>query len=243
MMMKLNAFLRKLIPNDTIREWVVTIVVALMVAWFFRSTVASPRKIPTGSMIPTLKIGDHLFVYMFSYGLKIPFTKTEFYSYDNPKRGDIVVFRFPEDLSKDYIKRVIGLPGDVIEVKNGTLSVNGKQMPLVENTTDQDILNDVKAPFGITLHLYNEALDGTTHYVLFHGLGDDRNFGPILVPDNNYFVMGDNRDNSSDSRVWGPVPRNLILGKAGFIWFSLDTENWSLVEWHFRWNRFFSRIR
>lgn len=246
-------FLKKLIPNDTAREWVVTILVALVLAWFFRSTIASPRKIPTGSMIPTLKIGDHLFVYMFSYGLKVPFTTYEFWTWDNPDTGDIVVFKFPDNPSKDYIKRVIGTPGDRIEILDGIIHINGKAVEFKPIEGDP-VLDDVELPFPyMSKRLYDETINGIHHYVMhLNYLTPDpesqgvveidraRDFGPIEVPKDHYFVMGDNRDNSADSREGWFVPRANVLGRAGFIWFSINKKGWKIKG--IRWKRFFTKI-
>lgn len=212
---------KKETPLQTFRSITIAIVLALI----FRSVIASPYKIPSGSMIPTLKIGDFIFVSKFSYGLKIPFTNKNFIDFDGPERGDIVVFVEPERERVDFIKRVIGLPGDTIEVKKDILFINGQEVPRVE-MTNKDILYDHPFPTIQSMaKLYTETLpEGNTHTVMeFKPRVED--FGPYTVPQGHYFMMGDNRDSSSDSRFWGFLPRENIRGRAQFIWLSLDRVN------------------
>ncbi len=182
------------------REYLEAIIWALILAMIIRTFAVQAFKIPSGSMKPTLLIGDHLLVSKSSYGIKLPFTDQTIIPVGDPERGDIVVFRFPEDRDKDFIKRIIGLPGDRVEVKNKEVFINGKR---------------ISEPWA---H-YNDRL------VLPAGVQPRDYFGPVEVPEGHYFVMGDNRDESYDSRFWfggkgGFVPRNDILGKAFIIYWS-----------------------
>lgn len=218
------------------RKWIVENVtslgLALLLVFMIRSSVVEAFKIPSGSMIPTLLIGDHIFVNKFAYGLKVPFsdlvTGKPVYVIDRdpPKRGDIVVFIYPRDESLYYIKRVVGVPGDTIEVKDKRLHVNGQPVdrkPVPTELEDQvfDKLDDPKYSRS-SLEIFFEKLDGEEHVIM-----QDRNnflgetFAPVTVPPGNLFVMGDNRDFSNDSRFWGFVPYENVKGKAMVIWLSL----------------------
>jgi signal peptidase I len=199
--------------KSTLREYTEAIVIALVLAFFIRTFVVQAFKIPSGSMLPTLQIGDHLLVNKFIYGVKIPFSGTVLIPFKNPKPNDIIVFKFPRNPKLDYIKRVIGVPGDTIEGRNKTLYVNGK-------------LFDDK--YGV--HLSNTVMNAAA--------GPRDNFGPITVPEGKVFVMGDNRDNSFDSRFWGFVDYRAILGKALIIYWSWDvnqpllsTERLTSIRW------------
>jgi signal peptidase I len=187
-------------------------------------------------MIPTLKIGDFIFVSKLSYGLKLPFTNYNLITYDKPKRGEVIVFIYPEDTSLDFIKRVTAVEGDTVEVKDNVLFINGKEMVRTP-VKAQSILDDVslKVPRAAA-KLYQERLDQVSHFVLdlFPLPG---NFGPVTVPPGHVFVMGDNRDDSRDSRVWGFLPIKNIRGRALFVWLSLDSEHWRI-----RWERFGMKI-
>ena len=190
-----------------LRENIEAILVAIVLALFIRTFVIQAFKIPSGSMKQTLLVGDHILVNKFIYGVKIPFLQTTIIPITNPKRGDIVVFKFPEDPSKDFIKRVIGVAGDVVEVRDKKVYVNNK------------LLNH---DFGIH----------TDSYILPASVQPRDNFGPIVVPPHSLFVMGDNRDQSYDSRFWGFVDLKAVKGKALMIYWSWDKENFGV-----RWNR------
>jgi len=190
-----------------LRENIEAILVAIVLALFIRTFVIQAFKIPSGSMKETLKIGDHILVNKFIYGVKIPFLQTTIIPITNPKRGDIVVFKFPEDPSKDFIKRVIGVGGDVIEVRDKKVYVNSK------------LLNH---DFG--MH--------TDSYIFPASVQPRDNFGPVVVPPHSLFVMGDNRDQSYDSRFWGFVDLKAVKGKALIIYWSWDKDNFGV-----RWNR------
>ena len=180
---------RKMCKKSLLREYTEAAIIAVVLALFIRAFVIQAYKIPSGSMEPTLLIGDHILVNKFIYGIKAPFINRTIIPLGTPKRGDIIVFIYPVDRKKDYIKRVIGLPGEQIEIKNKKIFINGK------------LLN---SPFGV----YTEVSGG------------NNNLGPLVIPDDGLFVMGDNRDHSCDSRYWGCVPLTLVKGKAMIIYWS-----------------------
>ena len=197
---------------------------AIFLALVFRSMVASPYKIPSGSMIPTLKIGDFIFVSKLSYGLKVPFTNYNLINFSPPQRGEVIVFIEPRQHQLDYIKRVVGVAGDKIELKNDHLYVNDRLMERTEIHDPKFLYDYPSAPIRDAATVYTENLDGHKHTMMeFSRLAE--NFGPITVPPGNLFMMGDNRDNSADSRVWGFLPINDVRGRALFIWLSLDSVN------------------
>lgn len=185
--------------KSVFREYFEAICIAILLALFIRTFVVQAFKIPSGSMLPTLLIGDHLLVNKFIYGIRVPFTGKILVPINSPKQGDVIVFRFPKDRSIDYIKRVIGTPGDTVEIKNKKVFINGEP------------INDPHA------HISTPA-------VLNANASPRDNFGPILVPEQRVFVMGDNRDNSYDSRFWGFVDQRDILGKAFILYWSWDID-------------------
>lgn len=194
-------------------DWVKTILFALLLALFIRTFFVQAFKIPSGSMIPTLLIGDHILVNKFIYGVRNPLTREIWIKGKEPQRRDIVVFIFPKNRKLDFIKRVIGLPGEVVEIRNKKVFING--VPLDEpyvQYTDPNILPREISPRD--------------------------NFGPVRVPPGHLFVMGDNRDQSHDSRFWGFVPIRDVKGKAFIIYFSWDRENFRI-----RWRRIGKLIR
>ncbi len=213
-------------------ENVTSLALALLLVFMIRSSVIEAFKIPSGSMIPTLLIGDHIFVNKFAYGIKIPFsdlvTDSPIYVIKRapPKRGDIIVFMYPKDESFYYIKRVIGVPGDTIEIKSKQLYVNNQ--PVVRETLggpDADkIFSSLDDPrySRNNLELYKEKIGDDAHVIMLdknNFLGDS--YGPLSVPPDSLFVMGDNRDFSNDSRFWGFVPMRNVKGRAVVIWLSL----------------------
>ena len=210
--------------KSTFREYAEALAIAVLLALFIRTFVVQAFKIPSGSMKPTLIIGDHLLVNKFTYGIKIPLIDRFIIQLDKPKRGDIVVFKYPKDESKDFIKRVIGIEGDVVEIQSDILYVNGEKIDTeyVSKYIDEDISGAER---------YEESFGESKHYILDQYINYE-DFGPITVPENSIFVMGDNRDNSQDSRYWGFVSLNKIKGKALIIY-------WSWPNW----KRFFKVIR
>ncbi len=185
--------------KSVLREYVEAFVIAILLALFIRTFIIQAFKIPSSSMVPTLQIGDHLLVSKFYYGLKVPFSGTTLIPWNSPKHGDVIVFKYPKDRSIDYIKRVIGIPGDTIRIKNKKIFINDKP------------IEDPYAHF-------------MTKTILKGSVSPRDNFGPITVPDNKIFAMGDNRDNSSDGRFWGFVDQKDIRGKAFIIYWSWDID-------------------
>ena len=220
------------------KEWVEPFLIAAVVALFIRQFVVEAFKIPSGSMIPTLTIGDHLLVNKFIYGPRIPFTDTRIFTWKEPKRGDVIVFKYPENEDKNFIKRVVGLPGDKIEIKNGKLFINDEPVSIVPITVSDGKQASSGYPYYDKPRLYDEQLGAVKHEIQYLRDQAGYNFGPKIVPADSVFVMGDNRDNSQDSRVWGFVRRNKILGKALIIYWSWDGDD----RW-VRWERIGSLIR
>jgi signal peptidase I len=220
------------------KEWVEPFLIAAVVALFIRQFVVEAFKIPSGSMIPTLTIGDHLLVNKFVYGPRIPFTDSRIFTWKEPKRGDIIVFKYPENETKNFIKRVVGLPGDKIEIKNGKLFINDQPIPVVDQGVYKGDDQGVSSPYYPKPMLLEEQLGSVRHQILYLHDQSGYNFGPVLVPKDSVFVMGDNRDNSQDSRVWGFVNENKILGKALIIYWSWDGDG----RW-LRWERIGTLIR
>ena len=223
------------------RETTESLAVALLVAFAIRSFVVEPFKIPSTSMVPTLLVGDHIFVNKFVYGLRIPFTKTRIWDGRDPKRGEVIVFIYPEDESKDFIKRVVGLPGDHVQVKGRDLFVNGvlvskEAVTLAPESSNPKYL-DVpgRKPYSYITRFqgweqfdyFREHLGNVDHVDQYSQYAWRDDF-KATVPEGHYFVMGDNRDFSSDSREWGFVPRENIKGRAMFIWLSLNNEEFGI---------------
>ncbi len=188
----------------------------LLLILLFRSFVAEPFKIPSGSMMPTLLVGDFILVNKFAYGLRLPVLNTKILDTGEPRRGDVFVFRYPENPKEDYIKRVVGLPGDEITYRNKTLYVNGTEVP----EADMGPYVGPAEPGHRMDHaqVKQEKLGDVEHRILeFPGVWVGRE-GSWVVPPGHYFAMGDNRDNSADSRFWGFVPEANLVGKAFLIW-------------------------
>lgn len=204
--------------GEIIRTWLP----ALLAVVFIRMFIFEPYRIPSGSMVPTLLIGDHVLVTKFSYGIWLPFTRTELVDLGDPKRGDIVVFRYPKQESMTYIKRVVGLPGDSIRVRDNRIVLDGEELP-TEAAGSFDFVDDHCR--ATPNQRYLETVDGRRHEMLTNTHGGTRlsNKAEITVPPNHVFVMGDNRDHSEDSRGWGFVRYDQIKGKAHFVWFSWDS--------------------
>lgn len=220
-------------------EWVKSISVAILLFLVIRTFAVEAFKIPTGSMEKTLLVGDFLLVNKAVYGAQVPFTGVRLPAIENPERGDIVVFEYPKDRSKNYVKRVVGLPGDRVAMRGGELYVNGERLEedYVQHTQPGGDYYDHQFEWQ-KAHLASEV-DGST----YSPTRDD--WGPILVPVGQYFVMGDNRDNSQDSRYWGFVDRNLIKGRPLFIYYSFDRSKLRPLPWltEVRWNRVGDLVR
>ena len=194
-----------------VKEYLEPIVIAVFIALFIRAFIVQAFKIPSSSMEPTLLVGDHLLVNKFIYGIRIPYTDVKLFQYKKPGRGDIIVFIFPKDRSKDFIKRVIGTEGEKVAIVHNKIYINDK------------LIDD---PWG--------------HFTPPRPSIED--YGPVRVPESSLFVMGDNRDNSQDSRFWGFVELNAVKGKALIIYFSWDSNAQDLLD-KIRWTRFGKLIR
>jgi len=195
------------------QEYIEAIVIALIIAFFIRTFVIQAYKIPSGSMKPTLLVGDHILVNKFIYGIKAPYFRNTLVPIKEPKKGDIVVFIYPEDRSKDFIKRVMATSGDTVEIRNKKIYLNGR------------LYKDNKGVY-------------VDNFILPGSVQPRDNFGPVTVPPSSLFVMGDNRDQSYDSRFWGFVDLKDVLGKAIVIYWSWDREKHGV-----RWNRFGDVLR
>lgn len=198
--------------KSKVREYTETLIIALLIALFARAFVVQAFKIPSESMKPTLLVGDHLLVNKFIYGIRVPWIGKKIFQFSTPKRGDVIVFIFPGDRSKDYIKRVIGLPGDRVKIRERQIYINDRP---------------IEDPWGIYSSWDAHA---------------PQTYGPKVIPPDSLFVMGDNRDNSLDSRVWGFVPCDDVLGKAFILYWSWDWNDPSIIS-KVRWKRIGHLIR
>jgi len=190
----------------------------ILLVFLLRSFIVEPFRIPSGSMLPSLHIGDFILVNKFGYGIRLPIVNKKVVDVGQPKRGDVMVFRFPNDPTINYIKRVIGLPGDVIRYYNKKLYINDREMD--QKTVDDYVIVNETRRNAKTKKLI-ENLDGVEHDIWIDSNGRAVN-NTWTVPVGHFFVMGDNRDQSNDSRVWGFVPEANVIGKAFFIWLSWD---------------------
>lgn len=248
-------------------ETIRTIIYAVVIALLFRSFIVEPFTIPSGSMLPTLKIGDYIIVSKYSYGysrFSLPLSLPLFPGrilYSEPERGDVVVFRNPHNESEDWVKRLVGLPGDKVETRNGRLYINDKQVPRqnigqigVEKRDNQEHEWEVDPSTGEylvydTTH-YREVLPGGKQHSILEVGGDDTgadNKAPQIVPPDHFFFMGDNRDQSSDSRFdLGSVHKNQLIGRAEFVIFSTNGKAafWEFWKWpeNIRWSRIFMEV-
>ena len=193
--------------KSNVKEYIESIIIAILIALFIRTFIICAYKIPSRSMVQTLLVGDHILVNKFLYGVKIPLLRNTIIPVREPKRGEIVVFIFPNDRSKDFIKRVIGVGGDAIEIKNKKIFINGKE--------------------------YSDSYGIYSDNIIYPATMQPRdNYGPVAVPKNSIFVMGDNRDESLDSRFWGFVNLKDVEGKAFIIYWS-----WNHEDHNLRWQR------
>jgi len=221
---------RKLLAQPWWLDWTAGLFPVILIVFLLRSFLFEPFKIPSGSMVPTLLVGDLILVNKFHYGVRLPVINKKIIANNDPQRGDVMVFRYPVDPRVDYIKRVVGVPGDEVAYLNQRLTINGKEVPVkpLGEFYDEDSLRYVP--------MFSESLGAVEHRILvdpkrpaFYG-GDQMTFpmhencryspeGVVCkVPPGHYFMMGDNRDNSQDSRFWGFVPDENIVGKAFFVW-------------------------
>jgi len=216
-------------PEPLLIEYAKAFFPVLFAVLVLRALLFEPFRIPSGSMMPSLLVGDFILVNKFSYGLRLPVWHTQITGGDKPKRGEVVVFRYPNDESQDYIKRVIGLPGDHISYYNRRLSVNGKALEITEDGIYQGLgernkmtnasgCDRAQAQCKVVIEK-----TGQTSYTVMTDPGSTYSVnGELFVPEGHYFVMGDNRDHSNDSRIWGFVPEANLVGKAVMIWMHWD---------------------
>jgi signal peptidase I len=217
-----------------LKGWIGSILIALLIATSIKSAIADWNVVPTGSMKPTIVEGDRIFINKLAYDLKVPYTTWHLAQWDNPARGDIVVFFSPAD-EKRLVKRVIGLPGDSIAMSRNRLFINGKMMSYeLVSPKNRDSSRSVEDSHR---RILIENLEGRKHPMAVFPFSPSLNsFGPVTVPEGHYFMMGDNRDNSADSRFFGFVARDRIVGRANAIVISLDIND----HYRPRWERFFT---
>ena len=205
----------------------------ILIILLIRSFIVQPYRVPTGSLAPTILPGDFIIVNQYAYGLRLPVLNVKFLEVGSPQRGDLALFRFPEDNQTIFVKRVIGLPGDRVEYKNKLLTVNGKVMTQFTAGMDTDIEQGIPIPVRVKF----EHLDNKIHKIFNRPGYRTWESIDVVVPDNAYFVMGDNRDNSNDSREWGFVPEQNLIGKAFGVWMS-----WDSYKHKVRWDRIGNRL-
>ncbi|KAB1441776.1 signal peptidase I [Pseudodesulfovibrio senegalensis] len=212
----------------SVRETFEILVVALVLAFFIRTFVVQAFKIPSGSMLETLQIGDHLLVSKFLYGIKLPFSDHVLIPISDPQRGDVIVFKYPENPDVDFIKRVVAVPGDTVEIRGKKLYVNGKldKNPHANHKDPTVYPKAARFPDRLSPDQFDAYFNGSGH------MSKRDNMPLLTVPKGKYFVMGDNRDGSHDSRFWGFVDREAIIGKAIIIhwsWASFTDVRWSRI--------------
>jgi signal peptidase I len=200
----------------------------LLLVLVIRSFIFEPFRIPSGSMNPTLLQGDFIFVKKYSYGLRLPVLESKIIETGEPERGDVVVFRLPSNTSINYIKRVIGLPGDRIVYRNHQLTINGEPMPVDEGSVSPEFPGSLQ---------FTETLGTRKHEILVRNPNSLSPERPYIVPEGHYFMMGDNRDNSQDSRYIGTIPETHLVGEAVRIWMHMDGLSWP------RWERVGMKIQ
>ncbi len=203
------------IKEPVILEYAKFLFPVVLIVFLLRGFIAEPFRIPSGSMLPTLEVGDFILVNKFAYGIRIPVWNKKVFGSGTPHRGDVVVFRYPEDPSVDYIKRIIGVPGDEVAYYNKVIYINGKKMP------QQNVGTYHQDGSYVQYQRFHEDLKTVQHDILKTDIVGTGDF-VIKVPAHSYFAMGDNRDNSRDSRYWGFVPDKNLIGQAFLIWM-----NWS----------------
>ncbi|VAW87109.1 Signal peptidase I [hydrothermal vent metagenome] len=211
--------LAEIFKEPTYVEYAKSFFPIILIVFVMRSFLVEPFRIPSGSMMPTLLVGDFILVNKFTYGIRLPVAGSKILDLGEPERGDVVVFRFPKDPSLDYIKRVVGLPGDRVGYFNKTIYINGK--PVAQEETGRYV--GIGSGFESTgASLRNEKLGEAEHQILID-IDQRAREGEVVVPEGEYFVMGDNRDRSNDSRFWGTVPEDHLVGKAFMVWMNWDS--------------------
>jgi signal peptidase I len=225
------------VPEQWWVEYAKSFFPVILAVFFIRSFLIEPFKIPSGSMIPTLQVGDFILVNKFTYGVRLPIINQKIVQINNPSRGDVMVFHYPENPSVDYIKRVVALPGDIVEYRNKKLFINEVEQPqvlagdynyvetglnFVHTQRYQETLGERKHELLVNPDMPVLRLDSVIHFAGDDGCVYADNGLRCKVPEGNYFMMGDNRDNSRDSRYWGFVPDNQIVGRAFFVWMNFS---------------------
>ncbi len=221
--------LAEIFKEPTYVEYAKSFFPIILIVFVMRSFLVEPFRIPSGSMMPTLLVGDFILVNKFTYGIRLPVAGSKILDLGEPERGDVVVFRYPKDPSLDYIKRVVGLPGDRVGYFNKTIYINGK--PVAQEETGRYV--GIGSGFESTgASLRNEKLGEAEHQILID-IDQRAREGEVVVPEGEYFVVGDNRDRSNDSRFWGTVPEDHLVGKAFMIWMNWDSSaggvNWGRI--------------
>ena len=228
--------------DDTIkralREYAEALIVAILIAVFLRVFIVSAYKIPTSSMSPNLKVGDFIFVNKIIFGFEWPIFTGKKFSFRSPERGDVVVFKCPQEKSVSCVKRVVGLPGDKIQIIKKNLVVNDEiaryKKGKFQSIEEQEVGNA----------LLIESVQGKQRAIIITSEPESESFGPIIVPPEHFFVLGDSRDTSDDSRFWGAIPYSSLQGKVMFVWMSLDwSKTWQNKGWpRVRWERLFTWV-
>ncbi len=232
---------RKLPSRLIFREYIESLSVAIILALIFRFFVISAYKIPTGSMVPTLKVGDFILASKLSYGFHVPFSGGARIGDSLPSRGDVIVFRFPADESIHYVKRVVALPGDRVEIRDKQLFINDKGAQYTDlDLKDYFPAEEMKGNFKVR----KETIMDSNREILVSEDGETEFFGPVIVPPEHVFVLGDNRDSSEDSRYWGMVPSRNLEGRVILIWLSFDwVHRWAGDKLpQVRWERIFQSV-
>ena len=219
----LKVFSEKLQANSGI-NFLASLFPILAFVLIFRSFIIEPYRIPSGSMLPGLVIGDFILVKKYEFGVRLPLSNLKIINNNKPNYGDVIVFQYPQDRKINYIKRVVALPGDYIEYIDKQIYINGLKYKLIQ--TSNDIISTIDLSDN---YLFIEN-NGQAQYPIMKNESRDQSFS-YTVPDNTYFVLGDNRDNSNDSRYWGPVPESHLIGKAFLIWMHLNpTGSYSIYD-------------
>lgn len=219
---KNNVQMSKLVENA--RSFFPVLLIVLLI----RSFIVQPYKVPTGSLEPTILPGDFILVNQFAYGLRLPVLNNKIVKIGEPKTGDIALFRYPTDPSINFVKRIIGLPGDHVVYKNKQLTINDQA--IAQEYLGMDLDQEYNIPFPVTVK--QEDLNQVKHKIFVNDqTNSELHDVDLIVPQGHYFVMGDNRDNSNDSRYWGFVPEENLIGKGFLIWFSWDSQH-KTVRWH-----------